>query len=161
MHILFCNWRDTHNPEGGGSELYVENMARGLVERGHSVTIACAGYEGAADDETIDGVRFVRRGSSLDIYATTAARLLFRRYGRVDLVVDVQRAVLLYSRATREQPVAGSAHHVHREQWPVVYPGLMGRIGWWVESWLAPRLYRRSRYVTVSQPAVSAHPSGH
>jgi len=26
-----------------------------------------------------------------------------------------------------------------------------GRIGWWVESWLAPRLYRRQPYLTVSQ----------
>ena len=40
---------------------------------------------------------------------------------------------------------------MHREQWPVVYPGLVGRIGWWIESRVAPRLYRRSQYVAVSQ----------
>ena len=33
-HVVFFNWRDTANPEGGGSERYVETMARGLVERG-------------------------------------------------------------------------------------------------------------------------------
>jgi glycosyltransferase involved in cell wall biosynthesis len=42
-------------------------------------------------------------------------------------------------------------HHVHREQWPVVMGPAMARLGWWIESWLAPRVYRRCRYVTVSQ----------
>ena len=42
-------------------------------------------------------------------------------------------------------------HHVHREQWPVVYPGVTGRVGWWIESRLAPRLYRRRQYVAVSR----------
>jgi glycosyltransferase involved in cell wall biosynthesis len=42
-------------------------------------------------------------------------------------------------------------HHVHREQWPIVYPGLSGRVGWWIERRLAPFLYRRSQYVAVSR----------
>jgi glycosyltransferase involved in cell wall biosynthesis len=41
-------------------------------------------------------------------------------------------------------------HHVHREQWPIVFGRLGGALGWWVESVLAPRIYRRNRYVTVS-----------
>ncbi len=150
MHILFCNWRDTRNPEGGGSEVYVEKMAAGLVSRGHQVTIACARHAGAPDDEVVDGIRFVRRGSKLDIYLTTAARLLLRRYGRVDLVVDVQNGLPFFTRLVTRRAVVVLVHHVHREQWPVVYPGATGRIGWWIESRVAPRLYRRSRYVTVS-----------
>jgi glycosyltransferase involved in cell wall biosynthesis len=42
-------------------------------------------------------------------------------------------------------------HHVHREQWPVVYPGLTGRVGWWIERRLAPWLYRHDQYVAVSR----------
>jgi glycosyltransferase involved in cell wall biosynthesis len=42
-------------------------------------------------------------------------------------------------------------HHVHREQWPVVYPGLGGRVGWFLESRVAPRLYRGTQYVAVSR----------
>jgi glycosyltransferase involved in cell wall biosynthesis len=41
-------------------------------------------------------------------------------------------------------------HHVHQEQWQVVYPGWRGRLGWWLESRVAPRLYDDCRYVTVS-----------
>ncbi len=150
MHILFCNWRDTKNPEGGGSERYVENMARGLADLGHEVTIACASHERAPDDETIDGVRFVRRGTKLDIYVRTFLALLLGRYGRVDLVVDVQNGLPFFTRLATRKPVVVLVHHVHREQWPVVYSGLMGRLGWWIESWLSPRLYRRCQYVAVS-----------
>lgn len=150
MHILFCNWRDTRNPEGGGSERYVENMAAGLVAEGHTVTIACAAHDGAPREETVDGVRFVRRGTKLDIYLRTFLALLLGRYGKVDLVVDVQNGLPFFTRLATRKPVVVLVHHVHREQWPVVYPGLVGRVGWWIESRLAPRLYRHCPYVAVS-----------
>ncbi len=150
MHVLFCNWRDTQNPEGGGSERYVENMARGLVERGHTVTIACAAHDSAPRQEVVEGVRFVRRGAKMDIYLRTFFAVLFGRYGKVDLVVDVQNGLPFFTRLATFKPVVVLVHHVHREQWPVVYPGLMGKFGWWIESWLAPRLYRSSQYIAVS-----------
>ena len=43
-------------------------------------------------------------------------------------------------------------HHCHREQWPVAGP-VLGRIGWFVESRLSPRVNRRNQYVTVSLPS--------
>ncbi len=151
MHVLFANWRDTRNPEGGGSERYVEAMAKGLVERGHTVTIACAEYPGARRDEVVDGVRFVRRGTKLSIYVRVLLRLLLGLYGRVDHVVDVQNGLPFFTRLATRRPVTVLVHHVHREQWPVVYPGLVGRVGWFIESRVAPWLYRRCQYVTVSE----------
>ena len=150
-HVLICNWRDTRNPEGGGSERYVEQMARGLVADGDRVTIFCAAHHEAPGNETVDGIRFVRRGTKLDVYVQAWARLLLRRFGRVDLVVDVQNGIPFFTRLATRKPVVVVVHHVHREQWPIVYPGLTGRLGWWIESRLAPRLYRRSQYVAVSQ----------
>jgi glycosyltransferase involved in cell wall biosynthesis len=147
---VFFNWRDTANPEGGGSERYVERMARGLVDRGARVTVFCAAHQAAPRDEVVDGVRFVRRGGKIDIYARGVMHLLLRRLGRVDLVVDVQNGIPFFTRLGTRKPVVVLVHHVHREQWPVVYPGLMGKVGWWIESRLAPRLYRRSQYITVS-----------
>jgi glycosyltransferase involved in cell wall biosynthesis len=149
-HVVFFNWRDTRNPEGGGSERYVERMARGLVDRGARVTVFCAAHGGAPDDELVDGVRFVRRGGKVDIYLRGVLHLLLGRLRPVDLVVDVQNGLPFFTRLGTRRPVIVLVHHVHREQWPVVYPGLVGRIGWWIESRLAPRLYRRSQYITVS-----------
>ena len=42
MRVLFLSWRDTTHPDGGGSEVYVEQVAAGLAARGHDVTLLCA-----------------------------------------------------------------------------------------------------------------------
>ena len=150
-HVLFMSWRDTRNPEGGGAEVYLEKVAAGLVERGVRVTIFCAAHDAAPRQEVRDGIRFVRRGSKLGVYLRGMLALSLRRFGRVDAVVDVQNGLPFFSRAVTRRPVLVLVHHVHREQWPVVYPGLSGKVGWWIESRLSPRLYRRCQYVTVSQ----------
>jgi glycosyltransferase involved in cell wall biosynthesis len=150
-HVVLFNWRDTQNPEGGGSERYVEAMARGLVRHGASATVFCAAHGRAPADEVVDGVRFVRRGDHLAVYVIGMLRLFLGRFGKVDLVVDVQNGLPFFTRLATRAPVVVLVHHVHREQWPVVFPGLLGRVGWWIERVLAPRLYRRSQYVAVSR----------
>lgn len=149
-HVAFFSWRDTRNPEGGGAERYLEKMAAGLVARGANVTILCAAHAAAPPDETIDGVRFLRRGTKMSVYKEGVSALARRELGEVDLVVDVQNGLPFFTRAVTRKPVVVLVHHVHREQWPVVYPGVIGRVGWWVEHTLAPRLYRRCQYVAVS-----------
>jgi glycosyltransferase involved in cell wall biosynthesis len=150
-HVVLFNWRDTANPEGGGSERYVETMARGLVARGARATVFCAAHDGVPADDVVAGVRFVRRGSKLTVYAQGLSHLLTRRLGRVDAVVDVQNGLPFFTRLATRRPVLVLVHHVHREQWPVVYPGLVGRVGWFIESRLSPWLYRGCQYVTVSR----------
>ncbi len=150
MRILICNWRDLKNPEGGGSERYVETVARGLVKAGHEVTIFCAEHDFAPAKETVDGVQFIRHGNKMGVYAHAMLGLWLRRFGRVDLVVDVQNGLPFFTRLGTRKPIVVLVHHVHREQWPVVYPGLIGKIGWFIESKIAPLLYRHSRYITVS-----------
>jgi hypothetical protein len=65
--IVFLVWRDTDHPDGGGSEVYVEHMARWLAGRGHQVVIQCARHPNAPADELRDGVRFRRRGGRLTV----------------------------------------------------------------------------------------------
>ena len=72
------------------------------------------------------------------------------RFGKVDVVVDVQNGLPFFTRLGTRAPVVVLVHHVHREQWPVVYPGLIGRVGWLIEHRFAPRLYRGCQYVAVS-----------
>ena len=149
-HVVFLSWRDTGNPEGGGAERYLAKMAEGLVARGCAVTIFSAAYAGAADSETRDGIRYVRRGSKMSVYVRGMQELARGRFGPVDLVVDVQNGMPFFSALVTRVPVVVLVYHVHREQWPIVYPGTTGRVGWWIESRLAPRLYRRKQYVTIS-----------
>jgi glycosyltransferase involved in cell wall biosynthesis len=151
LHVAFLSWRDTGNPEGGGAERYLEQVAAGVVERGGRATVFSAHYPGAADVEERDGIRYVHRGSKMSVYLEGMRALRSGDLGPVDVVVDVQNGLPFFSRLVTRKPVVVLVHHVHREQWPIVYPGMTGRVGWWVERWLAPRLYRRSQYVVVSR----------
>lgn len=148
--VAFLNWRDLTHPEGGGSEQYLERIATGLAARGHDVTVFCADHGGAPRDEVRDGVRFVRRGGRTSVYLRGLLALRSGRLGRPDVVVDVQNGMPFLSPLVTRRPVVNVVHHVHREQWPVVFGPVMARIGWWIESRLAPRVYRGSRYVVVS-----------
>jgi glycosyltransferase involved in cell wall biosynthesis len=149
--VLVLNWRDLTNPEGGGSELYVEQVAARLAADGDRVTFFCAAHGRAPRDEVKDGVRYVRRGGRLTVYAWAAVLMLLGRLGRSGVVVEVHNGVPFLARLWTRRPVVVLVHHVHREQWPVVFGPLGARVGWWLESWLAPRVNRRCRYVAVSE----------
>jgi len=149
--VVFLSWRDTRNPEGGGAERYLETIAAGLVQRGARVTVLCAAHAAAPPEEVVDGIRFVRRGTKLSVYLEGMRALRRGDLGRPDVVVDVQNGLPFFSRLVTRAPVVVLVHHVHREQWPVVYPGVTGRVGWFIERRLAPLLYRRCQYVAVSQ----------
>lgn len=144
--------RDTLNPEGGGSEVYLESIARGLVGRGHDVTIFCGAHDKAGPADVVDGVQFVRRGSKTGVHLEALRALRRSEFGPVDVIVDVQNGMPFFSKlAARHTPTVVLVHHIHREQWPVVYGPVRSRIGWFLESKVSPRFYRGDQYVAVSE----------
>jgi glycosyltransferase involved in cell wall biosynthesis len=159
--VLVLNWRDTGHPLGGGSETYVENLAEQLVARGHRVTVVCARYAGATRLELRRGVTFIRLGGRLSVYPLAAmlyvvggvglGALSRRRLGRPDVIIDVGNGMPFLSPLYARIPVIVLVHQSHQELWPLVMGPRLAKLGWWVESWLAPRIYRRCQYVTVSE----------
>jgi glycosyltransferase involved in cell wall biosynthesis len=156
--LLLC-WRDTGHPQGGGSETYLQRIGAQLAASGVTVTLRTARYPGAARREVIDGVRISRAGGRYSVYvwallAMAAARLGVGPLRRVrpDVVVDTQNGLPFLARLIYGRRVAVLVHHCHREQWPVA-GWVLGRLGWFVESRLSPRLHRRNQYVTVSLPS--------
>lgn len=149
LRILMLNWRDMDHPEAGGAEKYLVTVAEGLAARGHEVIFRTAAYPGAVQEEVVRGVRYIRKGGRLGIYPRALAANLLRRYD-ADVVVDVQNGMPYLSPLARHRPVVNLVHHVHKEQWPVVFGPRLSRAGWWLESRLAPIVYRNTEYVAVS-----------
>lgn len=145
------NWRDSQHPDGGGSEVYAEQVADGLSGLGYDVTFFTAAYDGAAPAGTrSSGVRVVRRGGRRTVYLRAPIELLRGRLGRPGIVIEVQNGVPFLARLWSRTPVVVLVHHLHREQWPVIFGPVRARIGWWLESRLAPRVNARCAYVAVS-----------
>ncbi|WP_405486969.1 glycosyltransferase family 4 protein [Nocardia sp. NBC_00511] len=156
--LLLC-WRDTGHPQGGGSERYLEQVGAQLAARGVRVTLRTAAYPGAARRERVDGIEISRGGGRFTVYPRALAAIALGRIGfgplrglRPDAVIDTQNGIPFFARAATAAPTVVLVHHGHREQWPVA-GRLVGRIGWWIESRLSPRVHRDNQYLTVSLPS--------
>ena len=156
--LLFC-WRDTGHPQGGGSEAYLQRIGAQLAESGIDVTLRTARYSGARRREVVDGVRITRAGGRYSVYVWALlamfVRVVVARLGfgsRPDVVVDTQNGLPFLARLVHGRRVVVLVHHCHREQWPVAGP-VLGRLGWFVESRVSPRVNRHNQYVTVSLPS--------
>lgn len=148
--VALLNWRDFGHPEAGGAERYATEIAEGLGAIGHDVTFRTAAYPGARSHEVRDQVRYIRKGGQYSIYPRALTSQLVGRT-RADVVIDVQNGVPFCSPLARPSvPVINLVHHVHQEQWPIAMPRRVAGVGWQLESRLAPRVYRNSSYVAVS-----------
>lgn len=63
MKILALNWNDLKNPYAGGAEVQLEELLRRLVSYGHDVTLLCSGFKNCLEEETVEGVKIIRRGN--------------------------------------------------------------------------------------------------
>jgi glycosyltransferase involved in cell wall biosynthesis len=156
--LLLC-WRDTGHPQGGGSETYLQRVGAQLAASGIDVTLRTARYPGAPRQEVVEGVRISRAGGRYSVYVWALLAMAAARFGlgplrgvRPDVVVDTQNGLPFLGRLVYGRRVLVLVHHCHREQWPVAGP-ILGRLGWFIESTLSPRLNRRNQYVTVSLPS--------
>ncbi|MHA2789987.1 glycosyltransferase family 4 protein [Corynebacterium sp. S7] len=151
MKILLLCWRDTTHPQGGGSERYLERVGEYLAAQGHEVIYRTAGHTDARHHSTRDGIRFERAGGKYTVYL---AGLWGVMKHRPDVVVDTQNGIPFFAKLVTRKPVILLTHHCHREQWPVAGP-VLSKVGWFLESKLAPLVYRGSPYVTVSEASAA------
>ncbi|WP_291523798.1 glycosyltransferase family 4 protein [Branchiibius sp. NY16-3462-2] len=150
LRVLYLSWRDRENPEAGGSETFVERTAEVLTNQGHDVTLFTSRFPGADRETRHDRVRVLRRGNRFTTYLSGLLHAARHRHD-YDIVIDVQNGVPFWSPLAAKVPVVNVVHHVHRDQWHTFFPGPIAGLGWWLESRVAPRVYRKSRYVTVSE----------
>ncbi len=153
LRITVLNWRDTTHPEGGGSERYIERIATDLVADGCEVEVLCSRHAGVPRRLRRDGVLFRHAGGRWTVYARALATLVRERLAGAgpDVIVDVHNGIPFFARLVAGCPVVVLVHHVHREQWGVVFGRTLARIGWWLESQVSPRVHQGCQYVAVSE----------
>ena len=143
MRILFMSHRDLASPKAGGSEVWVDRIARGAVERGHEVVHVCGGPVGERPYEVVDA------GGPYEqfVLAPFKARRTVRD---VDLVVEVINGMPYFTPLWWRGPRLVVVHHVHRDMWPRFFSMPVAKLGWGLE-WIGLRfVHRRSTIITVS-----------
>lgn len=157
MHITFIAGRDLAHPRAGGSEMLVDQLALGLVARGHQVSLVCGGRTG----ERVYDV--VRNGGDLSQFLK--APLTVRRHAArggpdgsgnngggsgIDVVVEVCNGLPYLTPLWWRGPVVCLVNHVHADLWPVRYRPPVSVAGRYAETVVMPRVHRGSLFVAVS-----------
>ena len=128
-----------NHPEAGGSEKYLDEVARAWrpgTPRDHPVPRPTrAPYP----DEIVDGVRTSGAAAATRSTCARSSRLRVGAAPAPTSSSTSRTACRSCPRWSPGSPVVNLVHHVHREQWPVVFGPLVARVGWWLESRLAPR----------------------
>ena len=153
MRISIFNWRDIEHPRSGGAEVATDQLARGLVARGHEVTFFTSTYAGAAADEMRSGYRIVRRGSE---YTCRLYGLLWlwRQRNTIDIVIDEVNTIPFLSRLIVPKKHVVWMHQLVREGW-VMAPPVIRNIGYLSEP-LMFSIYRNARMITISQSSAQS-----
>lgn len=143
MKVLFVAWRDLAHPKAGGSEVAVDMLAKGLMARGHDVSLMCSGPVEPHPYPVIEN------GSTYSQYALAPLRYA-RHFRDVDLVVDVVNGMPFFSPLWRRGPRLCLLHHVHGDQWQQYFPGPVATAAASVERRGLPLVYRNTHFLTIS-----------
>jgi glycosyltransferase involved in cell wall biosynthesis len=154
MKILVFNWRCWLNPEMGGAEVFTREVAKRWVELGHEVTLFTSEFPGCKRQESLNGVRIMRRGGRLAVYwwAKRAYKKYFSKEG-FDVVIDEinTRPFFMPSVVKNNAKTVALIHQLAREYWFYEMPFPVSYVGYYFleNQWL--RQYVEVPTITVSE----------
>lgn len=151
IHILA--WRDLDDPEAGGSELHIHEVARRWAAAGIHVTIRTSHAPGRAPEIMRDGYRVIRRAGRYLVFPRAALSERVGRHGPADALVEVWNGVPFLSPAWHRGRRLVLLHHVHGEMFRMVLPPNLAHLGELIERRLAPPFYGRTTVATLSASA--------
>ncbi len=153
--IQVVSWRDLDDPEAGGSEIHAAMVAKIWSESGISVSMRTSRAPGNPAYSIRDGYSVERKSGRYASFPRTAASGISGHLGDFDGLVEIWNGMPFFSPIWCDKPKIVFLHHVHAEMWGMVLPPNKARLGWLIESKLAPPLYRKTKIVTLSESSRS------
>jgi glycosyltransferase involved in cell wall biosynthesis len=157
INILIFSWRGPGHPHAGGAEIVTHEHAKAWVKQGYKVTLFTSGYEDCQKEETIDGVKIIRRGSQiLSVQFWAFVWYLFIQKDNFDLVVDQFHGLPFFTPLFVKRKKLAFIHEVTKDVWrynPLKEPfhSIVSKIGQIGEPLLFRYLYRNIPFLTVSE----------
>lgn len=151
IKVLAFNWRDIRHPEAGGAEVHLHEIMKGLISRGHSVTLLCSSFPGAASTEEVDGIETLRAGDWWN-----ANFVLPRKYTgslrrrNFDLIVEDINKLPFFTPAYARCPVVAVVPHLFGttvfQETNVPFALYV-----WSYEFFIPFVYRRAPFIAISE----------
>ncbi len=153
MRILIFNWRDLKHSWAGGGEIYVHELAKRWVRMGYKVTIFCGQdiEKHLSEQETYNGINIIRKGGRYSLYLWAVWYYITRFRKRFDFVVDVENGIPFFTPIFSRLPKVAFVYHVHGEQFFYELSFPVSYIGFFIERYLFPILYRNTQVIAISK----------
>jgi glycosyltransferase involved in cell wall biosynthesis len=123
------------------------------VAAGREVVHHTGRVKGAPREVVRDGVRVVRRGGRVGVFATSLIDERLGRLGPADGIIEIFHGVPFFAPLWSRLPQVGVVHHVHLGTWDMLLPAPIHHIGHAVERWLVPPVYRGRTLLTAAPSA--------
>jgi glycosyltransferase involved in cell wall biosynthesis len=149
--IHLVAWRDLDDPEAGGSELHADKVASLWAAAGLDVTFRTSAVPGGPEALERNGYRALRRSGRYKVFPGAAWEGVRMGHRPGDALVEIWNGMPFLSPVWYRGPRIVFLHHVHAEMWGMVLPPALARLGDTLERRIAPRFYRSSRIVTLSE----------
>ncbi|MFN8036688.1 MAG: glycosyltransferase family 4 protein [Acidimicrobiia bacterium] len=151
QRVSILAWRDLDDPEAGGSELHAHHVASLWAEAGVEVTMRTSYAAGHPQITWRNGYRSIRKAGRYLVFPRAAFSEMMGWHGGRDGLVEIWNGMPFFSPLWSRTPHVTWLHHVHAEMWDMTLPPNLARLGNFVESSLAPKVYRRTPIVTLSE----------
>lgn len=151
MKILIINWQDISNPFGGGAEVHLHEIFKRVASWGHDVTLFCCEYENCKQEEVIDGITIIRKGSrnffNFGVKKFYKENLSKKNF---DIVIDDINKIPFYTPRYVNEPLLAISHHffgssIYRET------NLISGTYVYLSEKLVNFVYKNTPFVVVSQ----------
>ncbi len=150
MRILAVNWRDMRNPEAGGAEIHLHEILSHLVRWGHQATQISAGFEGGGPEESIDGIRVLRRGHWYDAnFVLPAFARRHMRHNEYDVVLEDINKLPFFMPLFTDTPVVPVIPHLFGSTAFKETNPLIASYVYLMEMFI-PIVFRGNRFIVIS-----------
>jgi glycosyltransferase involved in cell wall biosynthesis len=154
IRVLAFNWRDIKHPEAGGAEVHLHEIMKGLVSRGHDVTLLCSSFPKAPREERIDGVETLRAGSWWNANFVLPYKYLRSLKGRrYDLIIEDINKLPFFTPLYAKCPVVAVVPHLFGT---TVFQETSPPLALYVWSYelFIPFAYRSAPFIAISESTV-------
>ncbi len=149
--VLIYNWRDIKHSWAGGAEVYVQELAKRMVDCGYDVTVFCGNDKKCSRHEVIDGVEIYRHGGFYTVYIWAFLYYVFKFRKNIDVIIDSENGVPFFTPLYSRKPVIGLIHHIHQDVFINNLSAPAAALATFLESTLMPIVYRNTKMITVSE----------
>lgn len=149
VHMLA--WRDLDDPEAGGSEIHAHNVAALWAQAGIGVSHRTSFAPGHPAHSRRAGYDVNRKAGRYMVFPRSVAAEIAGRNGARDGLVEIWNGMPFMSPVWCRGPRMVWLHHVHGPMWKMSLPERLAQLGVVLEERVAPKFYRHSPIVTLSE----------